>query len=225
MVNFENSVKPLVKEKLPDAVYNQVCRLLLEGGIAPGQTVKIAALADAFQVSHMPIREAISRLTAKGALTIISGRSVGVPKMTMDRLIELRNVRCEVEAVAVRWAVKNASDQDISDLSPMMQALIDAEKNGDTLAYLVANLNFHFAVYSLAHSPLMMDIIENLWLQVSPTFHHLKESGNFEISNRLHQDLLDALARRDESAAVTALTQDIDRAFETMKSEIEKEIS
>ena len=64
MINITASMQPLQKDTLQDGVYKNVCQLLLEGGIAPGQTVTVASLTKAFQVSPMPVREAISRLVA-----------------------------------------------------------------------------------------------------------------------------------------------------------------
>ncbi len=79
-------------------VYRQLCELILNGEIAPGQLVTIQALADAFGVSAMPVREALQRLSAARVLTVISSRSIGVPPLTRERLYDLRRVRVEVES-------------------------------------------------------------------------------------------------------------------------------
>ena len=71
---------------LQDHVYRQLCELILNGEIAPGQLITIQALADAFGVSAMPVREALQRLTAARVLTVISSRSIGVPPLTSERL-------------------------------------------------------------------------------------------------------------------------------------------
>ena len=51
-------VVPLNRETLQERVYRQICDLILDGEIVPGQLVTIQAMADAFGVSHMPVREA-----------------------------------------------------------------------------------------------------------------------------------------------------------------------
>ena len=69
------AVERAPKGTLQDHVYQQLSELILNGEIAPGQLVTIQALSDAFGVSAMPVREALQRLPAAKALTVISGRS------------------------------------------------------------------------------------------------------------------------------------------------------
>ena len=89
-----------VRGTLQDHVYRQLCELILNGEIAPGQLMTIQALADAFGVSAMPVREALQRLIAARALTVISSRSIGVPHLTRASALDLRRVRLEVESLA-----------------------------------------------------------------------------------------------------------------------------
>src|ERR1700688_2221306 len=98
---------------LQDHVYRQLCELILNGEIAPGQLITIQALAEAFGVSAMPVREALQRLTAARVLTVISSRSIGIPPLTGERLSDLRRVRLEVESLAPIWATQKMSDSDI----------------------------------------------------------------------------------------------------------------
>src|ERR1700734_2582639 len=83
----------LPRNTLQDHVYRQLCELILNGEIAPGQLVTIQGLADAFGVSAMPVREALQRLTAARVLTVISGRSIGILPLTGERLFDLRRGR------------------------------------------------------------------------------------------------------------------------------------
>ena len=78
---------------LPDEIYRQIKTMILDGGLIPGELVTIQGLATAFGVSAMPVREALQRLTAERALTVISGRSVGIPEVDARRLTDLSRVR------------------------------------------------------------------------------------------------------------------------------------
>ena len=64
----------------------------------------VQSLAEAFGVSAMPVREALHRLSAAQALTVVAGRSVGIPALTVERLEDLRRVRGEIEGLAAAWA-------------------------------------------------------------------------------------------------------------------------
>ena len=161
----------------------------------------------------MPVREALTRLTEAGALTVISGRTIGIPQLTRERLDDLRNVRLEVESAAVRWATARSSKAFLTDLAQPLDRLRQAERTNDPELYIAANYDFHFRIYRQAGSPILLGMIEKLWLQISPYFHLLRETGNFRISNTWHQALHDALGRSDADAATAALVADIDGAY------------
>src|SRR5947209_1366860 len=91
--------RPVVRGTLPGEIYRAIKELILYGGSAPGELVTIQSLADAFGVSAMPVREALQRLTAEKALTVVSGRSVGIPELDASRLRDLCRVRVEIETL------------------------------------------------------------------------------------------------------------------------------
>ena len=68
--------QPIQKDKLHDQVYNRLCTMLRQGEFTPGEPVPVAHIADAFGISPMPVREALTRLLAKGVLTNVSGLSL-----------------------------------------------------------------------------------------------------------------------------------------------------
>lgn len=202
---------PLSKETLQDRVYNQVTELILDGSIVPGEMVTVQSLADAFGVSPMPVREALRRLTAANALTVVSGRSIGIPALSRERLTDLRNVRFEIEAIAAGWASQNRSDADLAIFARDLDSLERANGADDVKAYLRANYTFHFAIYRAAGSETLLKIIKDLWLQISPYFNMLH--GSYSTANTYHQQMFAALRDRDEQAVQAAVRGDIDAAF------------
>lgn len=212
----ENRIEKLSKETLQDRVHRQISDMILEGAIVPGQLVKIQALANSFGVSAMPVREALQRLTAENALTVVAGRSIGIPQLNHNRLTDLRNVRMEIESIAVSWAAKRITEADLDNLRAQLKELSAGNQCGDTRAYLRANHNFHFTIYRSAGSPALLNIIENLWLQISPYFNLLHTSGNYSMANEQHQRVLEALEERNAVAARNALRKDIEAAYRTL---------
>ncbi|ADV14402.1 GntR family transcriptional regulator [Mesorhizobium sp. M7A.F.Ca.CA.001.09.2.1] len=205
---------PLSKETLQDRVYNQVTELILDGSIVPGEMVTVQSLADAFGVSPMPVREALRRLTAANALTVVSGRSIGIPALSRERLTDLRNVRFEIEAIAAGWASQNRSDADLAIFARDLDSLERANGADDVKAYLRANYTFHFAIYRAAGSETLLKIIKDLWLQISPYFNMLH--GSYSTANTYHQQMFAALRDRDEQAVQAAVRGDIDAAFDML---------
>ena len=209
---------PAPRETLQGYVYERVRDLILTGDIAPGQSVTINSLAAAFAVSHMPVREALRRLVAERALTVISGRSVGLPALSVERLEDLRRVRVEVEGIATEWAAKRLSDADHEGLAALVGSMNRAVAGNDVKGYLHANRDFHFAIYRAASSDTLLSIIESLWLQISPYFNLLHASGDYQRANREHGTIAAALARGNAKAARAALVADINGAAETLRA-------
>jgi len=211
------------RNTLQDHVFRQLCELILNGEIAPGQLITIQTLAEAFGVSAMPVREALQRLTAARALTVISGRSIGIPPLARERLQDLRRVRLELESIAAMWATPNISEAEIDRLKECVQNMEEAARSGDRKQYLRLNRTFHFAIYSAAGSDALFAIIENLWLQISPYFHLLHASGNYFRANEQHELMLDAIRAREGAAASLAVRNDIEAAYQVLVSLLDAE--
>lgn len=209
-------IVPLTKETLQEQVFRHVTELILDGSIVPGEMVTVQSLADAFGVSPMPVREALRRLTAANALMVVSGRSIGIPALTRARLTDLRNVRVEIEPIAAGWAAERCNDKVLSGLRYHLAALESANARGDVKAYLRANYAFHFSIYRAAESENLLKITENLWLQISPYFNMLHDSGNYTTANEHHQEMVAALGNGDVASVKAAVRADIDAAYHVL---------
>ncbi|MEQ9689060.1 MAG: GntR family transcriptional regulator [Bauldia litoralis] len=209
-------VEPLTRDTLQQRVYHQVAGLILDGGIAPGQLVTIQSLADSFGVSTMPVREAMKRLTAEKALTVVSGRSMGIPPLTLERLDDLRKVRLELEGAAAAWAATRFDKTSLAGLEVDLDRMDRAIAASDAKAFLQANRSFHFGAYRASKSPTLVSLIEIVWLQISPYFNLLRGSGNYVAANANHRSMAEALKRGDADAARAAIAGDINGAYEVL---------
>jgi DNA-binding GntR family transcriptional regulator len=210
-------IEPVIRTTVQDHVYLKMKELILNGEIEPGRMVTIQSLSDAFGVSTMPVREVLNRLVAEKALTVVSGRSVGIPPLTIERLDDLRRVRVEIEGVATEWAAREISDADLDHLAGLIDRMDVAKTERDRATYVPANREFHFTIYRAAGSETLMSIIESLWLQIGPYFDLLKVTGNWWTANVEHGAMRDALLRRDGAGARNALEADIEGAAAALK--------
>jgi DNA-binding GntR family transcriptional regulator len=210
------------RSTLQDHVYRELCELILDGGIAPGQSVTIQSLADAFGVSTMPVREALQRLTAARVLTVISGRSIGIPPLSRERMLDLRRVRLEVEALAGEWASARMEPSDLRKLDQLLRKAERAADEGDR-SYLGLNRAIHFTIYRASGSDALVAIIENLWLQVSPYFHFLYSSGTIHQAKQMHAQILEGLRNRDAKKVRAGLVADIEAAGRVLDDLLEPE--
>ena len=210
------NAKPIQRDKLHDQVYDRLCTLLREGEFTPGQAVRVARVAEAFGVSAMPVREALTRLQAVGVLTNVSGRSLGVPSLGYEELTDLRDVRLEVETLAVRLALANRDEGFVADLEKLLERLDTTERSGDVRGYVKTNYEFHLRLYRQSNSPVLIDIINTLWLRVSPHLYQLERENQYKVSNIHHRKIVRAIREDDEATATQELVLDISDAYEVL---------
>src|SRR6478752_9373376 len=98
---------------LRQQVYDSLREALTTGRFAPGQKVTFRYVAGVLGVSLTPVREALRRLVAEGAFEMNPNRSVRVPLMTRDKVLELRDIRMELEGLATGKAALVATRDQI----------------------------------------------------------------------------------------------------------------
>ena len=89
---------------LEDAAYENMREALMEGRFKPGQTFTIRGLAQVFGTSVMPVRDALKRLVAERALTLLPNRSVILPLMSRERFQEILQIRLSLETMITERA-------------------------------------------------------------------------------------------------------------------------
>ncbi|NRP72167.1 HTH-type transcriptional regulator McbR [Ensifer psoraleae] len=204
----------LERVTLGERVYSELRQLLMAGKLVPGEKLSLRSVAEALGVSMMPVREAVARLVAEGALTVLPNRAVSVPPMTQSKLRELMRIRIEIEGFAAQEAAvacSGAALKRISDLDAAFRAAVLAQ-DADVEQALRLNKEFHFAVYEATRLPILTSIIESLWLKIGPVINlDLRTSQRLTTggAEQYHGALVAALSSRDGKAARKALAGDI----------------
>lgn len=181
---------------------------LMSGLFVPGQVFSLRKLAATFGTSAMPVRESLSRLIAANALEELPNRSVRVARLSTVSLEELFELRVRVEGMAARVAAIHMTDKGLKELVKINQTVKKAHGKGAMGDVLKANQHFHFALYRLTGSSILLPIIEGLWLRSGPTMYFsLNSPGLWDSSS--HLDILSALERRDPDGAEAAMAKDI----------------
>lgn len=207
-------------ETLGATVLGQIKELLLTGQAQPGDFMSLRSMAEAMGVSMMPVREAVYQLVADQALEVAPNRSVRVPVMTADQFSEITRIRLHVEGYAVEEATKHVTPALVRSLRELNEELsLRMGEGGDSLAEVIRlNKALHFQVYEAAHMPMLLKIIEPLWLRIGPILNYDLRVGSERTRDQVavghHTDLIDALQAGDAVGAREALWHDIQSAYE-----------
>jgi DNA-binding GntR family transcriptional regulator len=193
-------------------VYARLKRAIMSADYVPGERLVVAKLEKVFGTSAMPIREALRRLVAEQALQNNPNRGVEVPQMTASRLMDLRRVRCEIEGKAAEWAALTITRPELARLQEIQADMNRMASSESAEGYLDLNLDFHFTIYKAARSPLLMPIIESLWMQVGPCLNTMRGEATLGLGMDHHEAMIAALRKGDGAGARAALQEDISEA-------------
>lgn len=149
-------------------VYDSLRDALTAGRFTPGQKLSFRYIAGTLGVSLTPVREAIRRMVAEGAVEMRPNRSLRVPLMTRDKVLELRDIRLAVEGLAVEKAAALATRDDVAELRRIADDLLAARSRGDSVVDRQKIREFHFSLYAITCQPTLLRVIEGLWLQTGP---------------------------------------------------------
>ena len=142
----------VARETMAGRVYAQLRQAIMTGRFAPGQLLGLRGVAEAVGSSTMPVRAALTRLQAEGALIDGPGRALMVPPMTLELLDELRDVRISLEGCVAKRAASRMTQEHLAALQRVFDTMDAQVEAGDVPAYLRINFEFHIAIYT--HGPM-----------------------------------------------------------------------
>lgn len=213
---------PVIHEE----VYERLRKAIIAGQFEPGKSLSVRGLASEFGVSAMPAREAIRRLAALGALEVTPTRRVMVAHMTPERFDELtiarRTLEPEIAALAARRLAKDSKARDAltAKLNAIDAALDEAIARGDIADYGRRNSEFHFALYSAAKAPVLLSLVESLWLQTGPFMRIvIGRLGTTSLVDH-HKEAIAAFAQGDADKLSEAIRSDILQGMSSIAREI-----
>lgn len=200
-------------------VYDQLRQWLILGKVAPGAGMSTRGLAQQLGVSQMPVRDALSRLAAEGAVMVRSKRKIVVTPMTPERLNEIIDCRLLLEPAAAVNALPFLNAAKVRQLRTIDQALDAAEAQGATDAYIEHNFRFHFEIYRAGGDTMLTRIIETLWVQFGPLMRVIY--GRVGTSNLIdkHHLAIEAIVNRDAEALHHAIAADVNDARDLIVAE------
>lgn len=205
-----------IPPRLPDPnaaaherLYRALRQQIMHGELDPGQPMTLRGLGKQFGVSMTPARDAVRRLVAEGALTLSSSGRISTPALTPERIEELAAIRALLEPEMAARALPRAHFALIERLSAINQLNADAALNGDAVAYVRTNLEFHRTLYLRAQTPAMLAMCETVWLQLGPTMRAVYARLKRREAPQHHRAILSALKAGDEPGLRLAVRTDV----------------
>jgi len=196
---------------LRQRIYDQLRRSIISGDILPGESISLKDLSEQFDVSIMPVREALWQLESEKIIVINSNRSIHVNKLTAKEMEEALQIRIILETQASRLACERRPESAVKEVKILLDSMISLIKNPKK--YIDKNSDFHLTIYSYSESPMLLEIINMLWARVGPYFIiHATNLEDLYHTVEYHKKMFGAFANRDKRMITEAVQQDLENA-------------
>lgn len=190
---------------------------LIVGTLKPGARLVTKEIAEQLGTSITPVREALLRLVSSGALDATPAQAFLVPEISLGRYHEITTIRKNLEGMAVEQAARYMDKTKLARLQQLCDAFLEA-KHVSVEAALQANREFRFQLFEYAEMPTLTVLIEQLWVRIGPCFNYLyPQSEEMTQGHHNYDDLLEALAEKDEKRSVKAIHKAIDDGADILR--------
>jgi DNA-binding GntR family transcriptional regulator len=198
------------RQSVPETLRESLQERILNGEIREGDWLIQDAIAEEYDVSRMPVREALRQLEACGLVVMRTHRGAIVTSIPTEQVEELFELRATLECDVLRLALPRMTDLDIAEARSILDRLDASYAQGDVGSWGNLNWAFHRRLYEPAARVQTLNILQGINLQVERYVRlHLLLTHGADEAVREHRELLRLCAVRATDAAVGYLRQHI----------------
>lgn len=189
---------------------------IISGVYPRGSRLKQAEIAEQLHLSITPVREALKLLEAEGYISGDSYRGSRVVPFDAAASGEILSLRLLLEAQLVRGAAERATSKDLTELRALANEFAEAFASGDRAIARGVNYRFHRRMYDIAAMPQTLHFVQILWARYPFDLINAAEGRGAEAAKE-HDEILEALASGDASAAVLAMRRHIESGWTVLR--------
>lgn len=199
------------RQSLTSAVADKLRDKIVRGEIHEGEQLRQDAIAQEFQVSRIPVREALRQLEAEGLITIIIHRGAVVSALSPADIKEVFEMRALLEAEVLRVSIPNLTEEHFQSAEAILKQYEQALWTEDDIAdWGRLNWEFHSRLYAGAERPQFMSVIRTLNYQCERYIRlQLYLTRAMERARDEHRKLLTLCRERNAEEAVDLLGRHI----------------
>lgn len=200
---------------LASHVAQQIREAIIQGDLAPGETLLLADLAKRLDVSIMPVREALKRLQSEGLIEQPPQKEARVTMLSLVDLLDTYETRILLETRVIRRSAEKFTEADYRGLMGILERYESAYEAGHEAEGRALHKAFHFGMYSVSGSTWILQLISILW-DNSERYRRLSltQRGTVHDRRREHNAVLEACRRNEPNLAASELEHHLRRTSE-----------
>ncbi|HEY5853854.1 MAG TPA: GntR family transcriptional regulator [Aldersonia sp.] len=212
-----------MSESKGDRIYEQLKADILAGALRPGESLSALGIADRFDASRTPVRQAFLRLEAEGLVSLIDRQGARVAPISIQTVRDLFELRILLESTAAAMVAASAARtpaiaRDFQAIHDELDTLADqpASEERRTRFYELAEA-FDRAVIAHTRNRQLAQAVDD----VRPHSARLRSIAHtspsrLETSLREHQQMCRAIIDADSDAASAVVTEHLNRTQQTI---------
>lgn len=198
MSKFREQVAQRRGPTLATIVRDAIEEMIVSGELLAGQRINESTLSETLGVSRGPIREACRALTQEGLVRGVTNQGAYVRELNLNQVRELYEVRSGLAYTAGGLIVERCTDQHIQKLSELIGQMDLSADAGELETYYRLNIEFHDTLLKAANNAALVSTYKRIVKQLHLYRRRgLVQSGNLEVSNAEHKNILKGIIDRD----------------------------
>lgn len=179
-----------LKEKIYVTLKDEIC----DGTYTPGSQVQEQEIANRFDSSRSPVREALRQLVADGLLVEYPNRGVFVRKYSAKDIEDVFDLRIILEGYALKKADENMTPGNILMLNDILTEMKEHHDKGEIDEYINKDANLHHRIVAMCKNDLVISTYENI-SDMTRQFriYTLKDQHRMDVSFEDHTQIINFL--------------------------------
>ena len=208
----------LINRPLYEDVAERLRAQIFAHELAPGSWLDEQSLAQQFGISRTPMREAIKVLASEGLVTTKMNRGAYVTEVDRRDLEQIFTVLSLLEGQAEKETASKATEEELNLLDDLHHRLEKAAADRDVEQFFEINVKFHELIQDIASNKWMNGVIADLRKVLKlQRRDSLTRTGRLQNSLLEHREILQAILKRDPTAAEAAMRKHLARGLEAAK--------
>jgi DNA-binding GntR family transcriptional regulator len=193
--------------------------MIVRGDLAPASRLNERLLCERLAISRTPLREAMKTLAAEGLVQLLPNRGAIVAAIDSDAIGELFQVMAALEALAGELACEHATEADIAEIAALHYRMRLHYVRGERAEYFRHNQAIHEKIFEAARNSVLLDVYRKL----SGRLRRARFAANLSQERwakamKEHDEILDALTRRDGTRLRALLQQHLRNKLEVVRA-------
>lgn len=200
-----------MSESLKTKAYEQIKSRILRCEYEPMSFLDVGAIANELDISRTPVRDAVSLLEQEELVQVLPRHGIMVLGISADLINDIINTRKIVEPFAARTAALKADEEIMNGIREVF-----CDPRADISALLEMDQKLHRYIVSCTENTYIIRMMDSIF----SNSYRLMLSGSrmpgvFEISNREHIDIIDAIIERNPDRAEKRMLNHLSHSEQT----------